>query len=93
LSTPEKWDAVFVKTFQQATLQLAQKALDNIPKQHRHYTTLTLTVNPEALEQVKLLTEEFRRNLVKLVEECENPSIVMHFNTQLFPVSQWEEVK
>jgi len=90
LSTPEKWSDSMVKTFQRNTLNLAVDALQSIPKQHRHFTTLTISINPETLEQLKAITEEYRRSVIKLVEECNDPTMVMHLNTQIFPVSQWE---
>jgi uncharacterized protein (TIGR02147 family) len=89
--TPEKWRSAAVLAYQKAAIELASNALESVPKNQREVNTLTMSINKEALEQIRRLTEEYRNSMLQIVNDCKKATMVYQFNTQLFPLSAWED--
>lgn len=68
---------------------LAQRAVDAIPRDERRLSTLTFSVSKNGYRKISERIDEFRRELLGMVEsdadELEN---VYHLNLHLFPVTK-----
>jgi uncharacterized protein (TIGR02147 family) len=89
ISTGKEWHSIAIQNFQEETLKLAFDALTNIPKKLRDISTLTITVTSEDLEKIKEITREYRKAVLKVVNESEHPECVYQLNMQLFPLTKF----
>ncbi|MCR5029283.1 MAG: DUF4423 domain-containing protein [Fibrobacter sp.] len=83
---PEKAKAV--RKFQKQALQLASDALENIPVEERNISTLTLSVDKEAFEDLGDMAREFRRLVQKRVDSVEHPDRVMQLSMAFYPIAR-----
>lgn len=76
-----------VRKFQTDTMKLAAEALEKVPPEERNISTLSLSISQEDLPEINERIAEFRRSLMHLASESENPDVVYQLNVQLFPTS------
>ncbi len=88
LTTGEKWYSAAVTEFQKETIRLASLALESLPKAHRDISTLSVTLNTDDLEEIREVTREYRKAVLKIARASENPDRVCQLNIQLFPLTQ-----
>ncbi|MDY6285607.1 MAG: DUF4423 domain-containing protein [Hallerella sp.] len=81
---PEK--ALAVRNFQKQTLNLAIEALDNVPANERNVSTLMLSVDKEAFEDLGDMAKEFRRLVQKRVDSVKYPDRVVQLSMAFYPV-------
>lgn len=87
LSTGNQWRSLAVTQFQKKMGELGALALEHFPKPERDYSTLTLNVGASMLEELRELTEEYRRSVARLCNQCEQVERVYQLNIQLFPLT------
>jgi uncharacterized protein (TIGR02147 family) len=87
-STGEAVRAVQVDQFHAACLDLAKASIDQIPRQERNLSTLTMTLSPQARERVEQEIGEFRRRILALAESDRGETEVYHLGIQFFPMTQ-----
>ena len=88
ITTGEEWRSLAVRKFQEETIKLALDSLTNHPKKERDISTLSITVSPEDLKEIKELTREYRKSILKIVDESESPDRAYQLNIQLFPLTK-----
>ncbi|MBF0430689.1 MAG: TIGR02147 family protein [Fibrobacteria bacterium] len=88
ITTGEKWHDIAIQQFQESVFLLAHESLGRHPKESRDMSTLTVTVSDAALEEIRELGREYRKNVLEVVKACDNPDRVMQVNLQLFPLTQ-----
>lgn len=88
ITTGEEWRSLAVRKFQEETIKLAFDSLTNHPKKERDISTLSITVSPEDLKEIKELTREYRKSVLKIVDESESPQRAYQLNIQLFPLTK-----
>jgi uncharacterized protein (TIGR02147 family) len=87
--TPSKEVApVAVREFQKATMLLAVDALQNIPKEDRHISTVTISLSQDGAEKLKECMENFRRDMMRIANKDNEVSQVFQVNLQFFPISR-----
>jgi len=91
LHSGENWTADAIKNFQKATIELASRSLDEIPPSCRHVSTMTMSIDAQTLDDLKVMIREFQENVAKLVESGPRSDRVYHMNLQLFPLSRPSE--
>ena len=69
-------------------LDLAKRALDQLPREQRDISSLTLCVAESTLPVIKERIREFRRELLQLAELEALPERVVQLNFQMFPLSR-----
>jgi uncharacterized protein (TIGR02147 family) len=74
--------------YHHAMIELAQRALDKLPREERDISSLTLCVAEGKLPLIKRKLYEFRQELLQLAETEAAPERVLQLNLQLFPLSQ-----
>jgi uncharacterized protein (TIGR02147 family) len=91
LTSGDAWKAEAIRTFQIQTLQLAQESIARHPLEWRDISTLTLSVPKSGISAIKDRIKDFRQEILKMVKEMDDPSTVVQFNVQLFPLTELDE--
>lgn len=87
LSTGDKWHSYAIHAFQHETLNLAKKSLEEDSKKVRDFSTVTLTLSEDEFEQIKEITSEYRKAVLKTLDDCKDPDRVYQLNIQFFPLT------
>ena len=82
-----------VNNFVLNSLDLAKKAIDDIPKSERVLSATTVTVSEETYEQMYKELRAFRKKMLHLAQQDLAPERAYQFNFQIFPVSKKPDVK
>jgi uncharacterized protein (TIGR02147 family) len=69
---------------------LAQKALHNVPSIDREIASLTVKISSDGFSELKKRLQEFREELLQIVQHDQNVEKVYQINFQMFPVSKGE---
>jgi uncharacterized protein (TIGR02147 family) len=88
LTTGDTWESIAIHSFQVAMSQLAAKALDNVPKEERDFSTLTMALSKDAFEKVREVVKNARAEIAAIERECRNPERVFQINLQCFPLTR-----
>jgi uncharacterized protein (TIGR02147 family) len=80
-----------IRSFHHNNLIRAQKALDELSVDQRHFMTIAAPSNQKKLKDLKLRIEEFRKEALNILS-TPNPDQVYFLNIQAFPVTSLEEV-
>lgn len=91
LHSGENWDAAAIMAFQKSTLELATRSLDTVPPAHRDISTMTMNIDAQTLEDIKIMVREFQENIANLVERSARSDRVYQMNVQIFPLSRIPE--
>lgn len=86
-TTGKQWQSAAIQQFQHTAIQMGAEAIERFDKQERDISTLTLSMSPSLLEEVRLLAEDFRRTVARLCNQSENTNQVYQLNVQLFPLT------
>jgi uncharacterized protein (TIGR02147 family) len=77
-----------VFAYHHAMIDLAKRALDQLPREQRDISSLTLSVGESTLAVLKQRLFELRQELLQLAELEGMPERVVQLNLQLFPLSR-----
>lgn len=88
LSSGEKWYSLAINNFQRETLELAQALLSKGPREERDFSTVTITCDEASRKEIKRLTAEYRKSILKAAIDSENPDQAYQLNIQFFPVTE-----
>ncbi|MDB5049062.1 MAG: hypothetical protein JWO30_2133 [Fibrobacteres bacterium] len=77
-----------ITKFHLGTLELAARCLDEVPKEERDLSCLTLGISRKTLDRIKQKLKRFRTELLKLAEADEEADTVYHLNLHIFPLSK-----
>ncbi len=80
-----------VVEYHRVLLQSASRALEEVPRDEREISALTLCVSHEVMLQLKERVRAFRRELLHFAEQEGAPERVVQVNFQLFPMSRKKE--
>ena len=73
------------------TLDLAKVALDQLPREERSLSALTLSLPEDGYAMIEEKVKNFRRELLELARNCQDPKRVIQVNFQIFPVTRKTE--
>jgi len=91
LSTGEGPLGHHVFSFHRAMLDRASQALDDVPRQDREVSALTMGVSEAVFRELQERIARFRRELLHLAELPQDVDRVVQINFQLFPLSRRRE--
>jgi uncharacterized protein (TIGR02147 family) len=91
LHSGDHWVSGAIREFQRSTLELAARALDEVPPVQRDISTMTMNIDASTLGDLRVLVREFQENVAKLVEGATRSDRVYHMNIQLFPMTRLPE--
>jgi uncharacterized protein (TIGR02147 family) len=77
-----------LQNFQLQTMDLAKKALQELPKDKRHISGLMLGISGKTYEAICRELEEFQSKLLQLAEADDEADCVYQVNFHLFPISK-----
>lgn len=80
-----------IVNYHRAMMERAAAALDEVPREEREISSLTLCVSQDVLLELKERIREFRRELLQVAELAGTPERVVQLNFQLFPLSEKKE--
>jgi uncharacterized protein (TIGR02147 family) len=93
VSTGPEARSLHVASYHRTMLERAEQSIDDVPAPERDISSLTLCVGVDGLSRLKSRIQRFRRELLELSSEDEDPKQVVQVNLQLFPLSRLEEPK
>lgn len=88
LTTGEEWQSMAIRTFQREAIQLAEQALDSVPKENRDISTVTLSLSESTFEVVREKLRAMRQELLEISEHETQKDAVYQFNLQVFPLTR-----
>jgi len=77
-----------VRQFQKDTIDLAKRALDEMPREEREISTITMALSESDMPLVQGWVKDLRRQVQALADNTREPDRVYHLNVQLFPVAR-----
>lgn len=87
LTTGEAWESVAIHSFQVAMSNLATEALDNLPKEERDFSTLTMALSKDSFDKIRDVLKSTRAQIAQIERECKDPERVYQINFQCFPLT------
>ncbi|MBN1128510.1 MAG: TIGR02147 family protein [Chitinispirillaceae bacterium] len=88
LTTGEEWHSIAIRKFQEETILRAQEALDQIPREERDISTMTVSLSAEGFEEVRERLRQFRRLIFEIAEKEQHADGAYQLNLQFFPISR-----
>ena len=74
--------------FHRNMIKLGMESIERFTKRERQVTAVTVSLDQDQLEKIKVLINQFRKDLLALSNEGKNPARVYQINFQLFPVTK-----
>jgi uncharacterized protein (TIGR02147 family) len=87
LTTGEEWRSFAVREFQRKSLDLARHALEKVPKEERDISTVSLTINGDAMDKIRERVRQFHQDMLEISEQSGQGDRVYQVNLQVFPMS------
>jgi uncharacterized protein (TIGR02147 family) len=88
ITTGYEAKSLAINQFTLETMELARASLDNLPREERSLSTLTLSLPEDGYKMLEEKIKGFRRELLELAKNSEAPRRVLLVNFQIFPVSK-----
>jgi uncharacterized protein (TIGR02147 family) len=80
-----------IRNFQKEHALIGADAIENIRKENRDISTITMGISTKSVPKIKQLISQFQKDIVDAVNEHGEPELVYALNVQLFPVTKTEE--
>jgi uncharacterized protein (TIGR02147 family) len=77
-----------VAHYHREMLKRAAESIDLIPRENRDISAITMGMSIHTAHKIKEKIQEFRRDIVDLVSQDEDPNTVYQLNFQLFPLAR-----
>jgi uncharacterized protein (TIGR02147 family) len=84
---PKGQEAFIIEKFQIEMLEMAIKAYDRVIRSERMSASTTFSISEATFELFKMKTREFRKELLEIAKLDNEPSRVVQFTFNLFPIS------
>lgn len=88
LTTGAEVQSLVVANFHKEILKLAGQSIERYKADERDITALILSVNHKQLSEIKEKTAAFRKELLKLASDQNDPDLVMQVSIQVFPLTK-----
>jgi uncharacterized protein (TIGR02147 family) len=88
VTSGEQCKTIDVKSFQEATMQLALESLERHSTEKRNISTVTITIAESDLDEINQMIKTFRAALLNYAQDAKNPDKVYQLNVQLFPLTE-----
>jgi len=87
ISTGKEVNSTILRKYHRTTIKQASEAVDTIKPEKRDISSLTLRVNKNTYLLMKNEIQNFRKHLLDVARECQDPDMVCFVGLQLFPRS------
>ena len=88
IATPPELEHLAVQNFHRQAGELGLKALNELPKDERNITGVTLGISKETYKTICEEIQAFRERLLQIAGADEKADAAYHLNFQFFPVSK-----
>jgi len=88
LTSGHNWHSLAIQKFQEETIKLSLRSLTHDNKNIRDITTLTMALSRSDMEAIKEITEQYRKSVIKVINESGPGDMVYQLNIQFFPLTQ-----
>ena len=85
VSTPPNVNSTILSQFHKKNLQLDIDAFENCLLSDRSISSVTMSVSKETFDKIKIEVQEFRKKLIALARQDNNPSMVCRVGFQIVP--------
>lgn len=82
-----------LQQFHLTNMGIASKALQELPKNRRNFSGLTLGISYETYEKICRELETFQEKIMSIAERDEHSDNVYQLNFHLFPVTNIQKLK
>lgn len=87
LTTGKEMHSLAVQQFHLSSMEIASKALQNLPGNKRNFSGLTLGISQETYERICNEIESFQNRIMVIAENDKSSDSVYQLNFHFFPVS------
>lgn len=87
LTTGHEVRSLAIGNYHRQMLERAAESIEDIPREHRDISALTVCVDPDNIGELKERIQAFRETLLDFCDRDEHPEAVVQINFQLFPLS------
>jgi uncharacterized protein (TIGR02147 family) len=87
ITTGPQWRSLAAGEFQADTMRLALESLERHKKEVRDISTVTIGIKKNRMPEIRQRIAEFRKSIIHLAQEDQDPDDVYQFNIQLFPLT------
>ncbi|HEX3018738.1 MAG TPA: TIGR02147 family protein [Chitinispirillaceae bacterium] len=88
ISSGDEVSSTILRNYHKQTLTQSIEALDSIEKENRDISSLTLCVSRKTYSAIKKEIQDFRKRLLQIANEDDNPELVCITGFQLLPRSK-----
>jgi uncharacterized protein (TIGR02147 family) len=88
ISTEPEVDSAIVPKYHKTTIQQCVEAIETVGKEDRNFSSSTMLVSKKLYEEMKQEIYQFRKRLLAMAKDCENPEMVCFTGFQLLPRSK-----
>ncbi len=78
--------------YQLQTIELARRALEELPKNQRNFSTLTLSISAATYTDILEELRVFRKRVLTMAAESQDPDRVIQMNFHVFPLTHLSEL-
>ncbi|MFP4599534.1 MAG: TIGR02147 family protein [Persicimonas sp.] len=87
LTTGHEVRSLAIGNYHRQMLDRAANSIEDVPRELRDISALTVCINPERVPELKERIHAFRETLLDLCDREEDPEAVFQINFQLFPLT------
>lgn len=91
LSTGDEITSQAVSNYHRKMMELGMEALTRFSKEERDISSLTIGTSKKTAQKIKKLVQDFRKEIISLVNAEDHVEEVVQLNFQLFPLTKNQE--
>jgi uncharacterized protein (TIGR02147 family) len=91
IATDRETQSIVIRNFHRKMLGIAQDSLAAVPAEKREISSITMKISRAGFERVKRRIQDFKEELMHLIQEDENTDRVYQANFTLFPLSKIDD--
>ena len=88
LSTGDQWFSAAIRAWQQKMIRHGADAIDNVPKEDRDISTVTLGLSRAGFEALRERLKTIRQEFLELAKADRGKEAVYQFNFEVFPIAR-----
>ena len=92
IATDWETHSVVIRNFHGKMLGIARDCLAAVPPEKREISSITMKISGAGFDRVKRRIQDFKEELMHIIQEDENPDRVYQANFTLFPLSKVDDI-
>ena len=88
ISTGTLLHSIEIANYQLQNIELAKKALDTVAMAKRDISTLTMSISPDAFNEIKEILKKAKQDIIKVTQRDSGEDRVYQLNMQFFPLTK-----